>query len=79
MAIRYKTKEYDIQPQRCCFNFHLTISNNKNNLYCALDTKEEYSNLKAIFAKKREHSNSEIAKANRADRLGHAGKKTKNI
>ena len=35
-----KTKESDMEPQRSSRNFNLTIRNNNNNLYCALDTKE---------------------------------------
>ena len=45
--------------------------NNNNNLYCVLDSKEGVI-YKKIIAKKREHSHSEIAKANR---LGQAEKK----
>ena len=51
--------------------------NNNNNLYCALDTKR-VKTLKALKGnnceKKREHSHSEIARANRAEWLGHAEK-----
>ena len=47
------------------------INNNNNNIdnfYCALDTKSEKT-LKGNNCKKREHSHSEIAKANHAEWL----------
>ena len=46
---------------------------NNNNLYCAPDTKS-VKTLKGNNCEKREHSHSEIAKANRAEWLGHAEK-----
>ena len=62
-------------------------NNNNNNLYCALDTKS-VNTLKGNncekkqqerepgneVVKKREHSHTEIAKANRAEWVGHAEK-----
>ena len=45
-----------------------------NNLYCALDTKSVKTLKGNNCEKKREHSHSEIAKANRAEWLGHAKK-----
>ena len=48
-------------------------NNNNNNLYCALDTKS-VKTLKGNNCEKREHSHSEIARANRAEWLGHAEK-----
>ena len=45
-----------------------------NNLYCALDTKSVKTLKGNNCEKKREHSHSEIAKANRAEWLGHAEK-----
>ena len=49
-------------------------NNNNNNLYCALDTIEGVRKFKGNICKEREHSHSEIARANRAERLGHAEK-----
>ena len=49
-------------------------NNSNNNLYCALDTKSVKTLKGNNCEKKREHSHSEIAKANRTEWLGHAEK-----
>ena len=57
------------------FTYHLLTSveinnnsNNIDNLYCSLDIKK-CKDVKGKIVKKREHSHSEIAKANRAEWL----------
>ena len=57
------------------FTYHLLTSveinnnsNNIDNLYCSLDIKK-CKDIKGKIVKKREHSHSEIAKANRAEWL----------
>ena len=52
----------------------LKLNNNNNNLYCALGTKSVKTLKVNDCEKKREHSHSEIARANRAEWLGHAEK-----
>ena len=54
----------------------LHSNNNNNNLYCALDTKS-VKTLKGNNCeqkKEREHSHAKIARANRAEWLGHVEK-----
>ena len=52
-----------------------TKNNNNNNLYCALEIKELNCLTEVIAKRKREDNHSEIAKANRAERLGRADSK----
>ena len=60
--------------QRSFSCLKLNDNNNNNNLYCALDTKSVKILKGNNFEKKREHSHSEIARANRAEWLDHVEK-----
>ena len=60
--------------QRSFSCLKLNNNNNNNNLYCALDTKSVKTLKGNNCEKKREHSHSEIARANRAEWLGHGEK-----